>query len=108
MASQLQEAVRAVLRESGPLTIDEILDRVTARHSINTMKSSVRNAVTNDPLCYPSSRGYYVYLPVALQGAQFRVPMELTVPTKGELVVGTEVMTGFWPAYEHQRTPRKG
>ena len=99
MASTTQNTVREVLREAGPLTIDELVTRVTVRQPLTSKKprQTLQNALTNDALCQRTADGRYVYLPAFVRGARMRVPMDLTNPAKGLLAAGTEVFTLLAP-----------
>src|SRR5919198_1117388 len=99
MASTTQNTVREVLREAGPLTIDELMTRVTARQPLTSKnpRQTLQNALTNDALCQRTANGRYVYLPAFVRGARMRVPMDLTNPAKGLLAAGTEVLTLLAP-----------
>jgi pRiA4b ORF-3-like protein len=93
--------VRQVMQEAdAPLTIDEILMRVTALHPLSSgnPKTTVRNAIGADPLVQLDASGHYTYLPRALSGAHMRVSMELAAPARGLLGVTTEVFSLLWPA----------
>jgi hypothetical protein len=98
MANTTQATVRTVLREGGPLTLDEIVTRVMALSLISTRdpKKTVGNVITGDPLCVSSGDGRYVYLPAFMRHARMRVPMDLAVPDKGLIVVGTDVHALLW------------
>lgn len=110
MASATQSAIRAVLRADGPLTVDEILARVSSMQPIVTKnpKQTIRNALTNDSLCQSTADGRYIYLPTFIHGACVRVPMERAAPAKQLLAVSAEATTLLWPMAEwaqHGPTP---
>ena len=93
--------VRQVMQEAdAPLTIDEILRRVTALHPLSSgnPKTTVRNAISAHPLVQLDASGRYTYLPRALSGARMRVSMELAAPARGLLGVTAEVFSLLWPA----------
>ena len=65
MPNATQDAVRAVLREDGPLPPDEVAARLVARQMLATKnpRQTDCSAVANDPLCQNAGDGRYVYLP---------------------------------------------
>src|SRR5205823_3102493 len=95
-ATQLM--ARAVLREAGPLTLDEVLARVTARGPVASKnpRQAVRNALANDPLCRSTGDGRYIYLPTFMRGACLRVVLPAAAPEHGRLAVGSEVWAFLW------------
>ncbi|MBI3971939.1 MAG: plasmid pRiA4b ORF-3 family protein [Chloroflexi bacterium] len=79
MASKNQELIRGVLREHGPLTVDEILARLAEMGETPPTRSptnTVRNALQNDALCGATGDGRYVYVPTFARGAAVRVSIE--------------------------------
>ncbi len=71
MASATQTTIRAVSRDSGPLTLDEVAERVRQQRPV-TMKNpkqTISNALASDPPSQPAGAGRYVYLPTFVRGA---------------------------------------
>jgi hypothetical protein len=95
---------RRLLREAGPLTIDEVLARAPGWGPPRPpdRKGALRNALANDQLVANRGDGRYVFLPVALTGAEMRVPV-VAERVPGPLPVGEEVAVFLWPADEDRR-----
>ncbi len=99
MPSAFRDAVRAALREAGPLSLDEVAARLVAQGALASKnpRQTVYNVVANDRLCQRADDGRYVYLPAAVRGASVRIPLELTAPDKGLAVVPVEAFALLWP-----------
>ncbi len=102
MASETQTTIRAVLRDGGPLTLDEVVERVQQQRSVTTKnpKQTIRNALASDPPCQAAGEGRYVYLPTFVRGAAVRAPMDLAAPAKGLLAVGADLVALLTPLAE--------
>jgi len=98
-----QTIVRELLRENGPLTIDQLLTLVMEQGTITTKnpKQTIRNALQNDEAALSGGEKEYVYFPGFIKGARLRVPMRGAVPDKGLLPIGPEASALLWPASEH-------
>jgi hypothetical protein len=99
VANELQAAIRAILRDRGSLTIDEILERLPeeALGASRNPRSKVYTALSDDDMCERAGRNRYVYLPSAVRGAAVRVPMTHASPTRGRLAVDADVALLLWP-----------
>ncbi len=100
MTSVLQESIRELLREIGPSTPEEVLERLARTPPLLASKNpvqTVRNALTNDPACQTGVDGRYVYLPAFLRGASMRLSMELAAPKEGLLATDAEASGLLWP-----------
>jgi hypothetical protein len=93
MSDSTQSTVRGILAERGPLTIDQILERVNVVRPIRTRnpRQSVKNALTNDRLLATMDDKRYVYLPVFLRGASVRLLMDTAAPEQGTVPAGLEI-----------------
>ena len=93
----MQGRVRALLREAGPLTLDELLAALGPLPSKNP-KQAVRNALTNDATCVSMGDGRYCYLPGFIAGAAMLVAMDGAARAQGLLAAGSELSALLWPA----------
>jgi len=102
MASATQTTIRAVLRDGGPLTLDEVVERVQQQRPATTKnpKQTIRNALKNDLICQSAGEGRYVYLPTFVRGAAVCAPMDLVAPAKGLLAVGADLVALLTPLAE--------
>ncbi|HWE64742.1 MAG TPA: plasmid pRiA4b ORF-3 family protein [Chloroflexota bacterium] len=100
MAQTTQSLIETVLRDGGPLTVDEILARATALQPITTKnpRQTIQNALTSSHLCQSTGDGRYVYLPTFIKGACMRLPMDRVVPEQEVLIVGADVLALLWVA----------
>ena len=103
MASATQTTIRAVLRDGGPLTLDEVVEQASQRQPIMTKnpKQTVRNALTSDPTCQSAGDGRYVYLPTFVRDAAVCAPMDLVSPAKKLLAVGADLSALLTPLAEN-------
>ncbi|HEY3080546.1 MAG TPA: plasmid pRiA4b ORF-3 family protein, partial [Chloroflexota bacterium] len=99
MTSTARDAVRAALRQSGPLSLDDLVAHLVAGRALASKNpvQTVRNALANDPLCQRTADGRYGYVPALLRGASVRVVMDPVVPGKGLLALGVEAFALLWP-----------
>jgi len=83
------------------LTIDEVLERVTAIEPIQGKKprQTVQNALAAAPLTESAGYGRYVYLPTFIVGASMRIPMDTntTSPERNLLAVSAEIVALLAP-----------
>jgi hypothetical protein len=91
VAGTIRERALAVLREHGPLTLDEIAER--GQIVSKNPQQSIRTALKYDRHCLPREDGRYVYLPSAVSGATVRLPVTAVTRTGERLTVGTEAIT---------------
>ncbi len=101
MTSVLQDSIRELLREIGPSTLEEILERLAGTPPLLSSKNpaqTVKNALTNDPACQSAGDGRYVYLPTFVRGASMRLSMELAAPEKRLLTADAGASGLLWPA----------
>jgi hypothetical protein len=77
MAASIQERVHTALREHGPQTVDELLERLTAEVSLTAKnpEASLHNVLRSEPTCVKGTDNRYVYLPAFIRGAAVRVPL---------------------------------
>lgn len=99
MVNQVQGAVQTVLREGGPLTVDEMIARIPATllSASKNPKQTVRNALTSDRAIQSAGNSRYVYLPAFVRGASMRLSVDLAAPNRRLLAVGKEVLAILWP-----------
>ncbi len=76
--------MQQILRGAGVLTIDEVLERVTAIEPIQGKKprQTVQNALAAAPLTESAGYGRYVYLPTFIVGASMRIPMDTLIASR--------------------------
>ena len=99
MTTSMQSEVQAVLRDAGPLTVDEIIPRLPdgLLATGKNPKQTVRNAVTSNRAIQGAGGHRYVYLPTFVRGASVRLSIELAAPNRRLLAVGKEVLALLWP-----------
>lgn len=100
VVSTLQAAIRAALREAGPLTDDELVAELARRRRPVTSKNprqAVYNALTGDRACASTGDGRHCYLPTFIRGATVRLVMGLASPKRGLLAAGVEAVVALWP-----------
>ncbi len=104
-----QSTVRDLLRERGPLTIDELNELATKQGAIVTKnpKQTIRNAVTSEPTVQLGTGDRYVYLPRFIDGACVRVPMDLASPDRGLLAITPEASALLWPEHRYRTNGKK-
>ncbi|MBI4499239.1 MAG: plasmid pRiA4b ORF-3 family protein [Chloroflexi bacterium] len=105
----MQRRVEAILREAGPLTVDELVARLAMRQPTPVKKDTVRNAASASTVCEFARDGRYCYMPTFVSGATVPLAMDLVAPEKGLVAVGAEVYALLWPMPRWQapeRTPR--
>lgn len=92
MSKAIRSAVRAILREAGPMLLKDVTERLIAQGAIRTKNpcETVRGAVANDRHCVHVGEHRYVFLPAAVRGATVRVPMDLASLARKLLAVPTE------------------
>ncbi len=85
-----QSAVRDLLREHGPLTIDELVALVMDQGGVvaKNPKQTIRHAVAAEPMIEPGTDYRYVYFPRFIAGACVRLPVDRSAPD-GELLAIT-------------------
>lgn len=93
--------VRTLLREHGPLTVAELLERAEAVEPIRSKNptATVRGALQNASGCQSRSDGTWVYLPTFVKGARVAISMKLANPARGQVAVGLEVEALLWPLF---------
>lgn len=102
MPSPTQSMVRELVREAGPLSVAEILERVPDWRPPRSKdrRGALRNAIANDQLLANRGDGRYAYLPSLLEGATMRLPVVAAAGTPRCLRVGEEVAVLLWPVDE--------
>jgi tetratricopeptide (TPR) repeat protein len=91
-----------VLREaSEPLTIDQIMERVSERRPITTKKprNTIRGVLSQGWQIMRVGQGLYWYLPHLLPGSVLRIPLRGANVDRQPLAFPTEVMYALWPSF---------
>jgi hypothetical protein len=110
MSKATQLAVRNVLRGSGEVvTLDELVERLSAGplKAEKNPRRAIQLAVNQDEACEAVSRGRYVYLPSAADGAAVRINMALASPAQRRLAVDADVRVLLWPDVRFRDSGRK-
>lgn len=87
--------IREILREQGPLTLDELLALAGQRIPLTSKKpkGAIRTNLKSD-LRYPRlADGRFDYLPRAVRGARVRVPITPSARTGEQLAMGVDAVT---------------
>jgi len=95
-----QSAVRDLLREHGPLTIDELVALVMDQGGVVTKnpKQTIRHAVAAEPMIEPGTDCRYVYFPRFIAGACVRLPVDRSAPDGELLAITPGASALLWPA----------
>ncbi len=93
-------AVRDLLRERGPLTLDELVTLAVEQGEVvsKNPKQTIRNAVAAEPMIEPGTDHRYVYFPRFIAGACVRLPMDRSAPDGELLAITPEASALLWPA----------
>jgi len=99
----VQSAVRDLLHERGPLTLDELVTLTVEQGAVVSKKpkQTIRTAVAAEPMIEPGADDRYVYFPRFTAGACVRVPMVGARPDDGLLAITPEASALLWPAYSY-------
>ena len=100
------DLVHEVLRLAGePLTIREIVERVSERRAIANPKpeTTIRNVLSLATLLVCTGAGRYGYLPHLMAGSLLRLTLAEKKPANHPLVYTSEVVRALWPTYQEIR-----
>ena len=93
MPSPNQTLIRQILAQAGPLPFKELVAACVDRAGAISRKpaQTIRNALTNDPLCQLGAGDRYVFLPAIAAGASVRLPVRVE-RAQHHLAAGGEVI----------------
>lgn len=97
MEGTIGDLGRAVLRERGPLTAEELAAEIAARRpGPPPKKGTIQTTLRYDRFCAPTGDGRFVYLPTFIRGARVRLPMAGASPGRKRLVASREAVVLLW------------
>lgn len=101
-------AVRDLLHDRGPLTLDELVTLAVEQGDVvsKNPKQTVRTAVASQSMIEPAAGTSYVYFPRFIAGACVRLPLDGAPPDNGLLALTPEASALLWPVYSYG-TPGK-
>lgn len=101
--SYTQLVAQVLTAAAAPLTLDEILARVSQLRPVSTKnpRATVRGAISSLPLATTlgGRPARYAWWPHYLTGSTFRQPLSAADIASGGLVLGQELWLTFWPDF---------
>jgi len=92
-------AVRDLLHDRGPLTLDELVALTVEQGTVVSKKpkQTIRTALLYQPMIEPGADTSYVYFSRFIAGAFVRMPMDRARPGDGLLAIPPEASALLWP-----------
>jgi len=96
------ECVHRVLQAApAPIAMDALIQAVGEMRPLTAknVRSTLRNAISQSPLCTSLGDGRYWWMPHLLQENRFRLHLSTEDLEQGQLVITDEAMLGLWPSF---------